>query len=98
MTLAEGGRINTDDNGLILFNAPFSVHSSTTVQNDQLLEASAHGVGDYLQFPGATLQIEGDFLSYLSSAYIASGFYLEGAFAQRLADARYERAREGAGS
>ena len=90
--LAEGERINTDDNGLILFNAPLYVHSSTSQQNDELLEASSRGVADYLQFPEATLEIEGDFLSYLSAAYIASGFYLEGAFAQRLADARYERA------
>ena len=91
--LVAGGRINTDDNGFILFNAPLSVHSSTTAQNDQLLEASSRGVADYLEFPGATLEIEGDFLSYLSSAYISSGFHLEGAFAQRIADARYEQAR-----
>ena len=96
--LAKGVRIDTDDNGLILFNAPLSVHSTTTARNDQLLEAASHGVADYLQFPGATLEIEGDFLSYLAAAYNATGFYLEGMFAQRIADARRERAREEAGS
>ena len=38
------------------------------------------------------------FLSYLAAAYNATGFYLEGMFAQRIADARRERAREEAGS
>jgi spermidine synthase len=91
--MADGVRINTDDNGLILFNAPLSVHSSTVSQNDELLSAASRGVSDYLRFPGATPEIEGDFLSYLAAAYGASGFYLEAVRAQQLADAR----REGAG-
>ncbi len=97
-TLAEGARINTDDNGLLLFGAPLYVHSYTTAQNDELLATTSRGVGDYLQFPGATPEVEGDFLSYLAAAYGASGFPWEGAHTQRLAEERREGAREEAGT
>jgi len=83
--LARGGRINTDDNGLLLFNAPLHVHSYTNVGNDQLLGTTARGVGAYLRFPGATPQIEGDFLRYLAAAYEASGFRVEAVQTQRMA-------------
>jgi spermidine synthase len=91
--LSTGARINTDDNGLLLFGAPLSVHSSTTVLNDRLLGATARGVGNYLCFPGATREVEGNFLSYLAAAYGASGFSLEAAVTERLADERRERFR-----
>ena len=52
--MAEGAPINTDNNGLILFNAPLYVHSSTISQNEELLIASSRGVAEYLEFPGAT--------------------------------------------
>ena len=51
-------------------------------------------MGGYLQFPGATPEVAGDFLSYLAAAYRASGFRWEGVSTQQLAEERREDARE----
>jgi len=96
--LTEGARINTDDNGLLLFGAPLYVHSSTVTQNDQLLGDASHGVAEYLLFPGATVEIEADFLLYLAAGYQASGFPSEAARAKLVSDRRRERAREEVGT
>jgi len=93
----DGARINTDDNGLLLFGAPLSVHASTVTENKQLLGLASHGVAEYLTFPGATLENEVDFLRYLAAGYRATGFSLEAARTQYLSDRRLELGREEAG-
>ena len=90
--MAEGAPINTDNNGLILFNAPLYVHSSTISQNAELLIASSRGVAEYLEFPGATPEIEGNFLRYLAAAYLETGFLVEGTRTQLLAERQLEEA------
>jgi spermidine synthase len=98
VALTEGARINTDDNGLLLFGAPLYVHSTTAAQNDQLLGEVSRGVAEYLLFRGATLQNEVDFLRYLAAGYRVSGFPLEAARAQLISDQRLERSLEEAGT
>ena len=89
--MAEGAPINTDNNGLILFNAPLYVHSSTISQNEELLIASSRGVAEYLEFPGATPEIEGNFLRYLAAAYLETGFLVEGTRTQLLGGGSWRR-------
>jgi len=97
IALVDGARINTDDNGLLLFAAPLSVHSSTATQNESLLGVASRGVAEYLIFSEATLDIEVNFLRYLAAGYQASGFPIEAVRTQIVSDRRFELGREEGG-
>ena len=95
--LVGGARINTDDNGLLLFGAPLYVHTSTVPANDRLIASASRGVGEYLSFPGATPEIEARFFYYLAGAYTESGLPTAAGIALRLATDRDEEALGGPG-
>jgi hypothetical protein len=86
--LSRGARLNTDDNGLVLFGAPLWAHVTTEIRNDEFLTQVSRGVGEYLSFPGATPEVEVRFLSYLAGAYGAAGHALAASVALRLARER----------
>jgi len=88
--LGRGARLSTDDNGLILFGAPLHVYASTAEANQALLARSSRSISKYLEFPGATPEIEARFLTSLAESYIDSGFALEAAIAKGLAERRLE--------
>jgi len=88
--LGQGATISTDDNGLILFGAPMHVHASTREANHRLLVEFSNSIAKYLQFPGATPEIEVRFLTSLAESYVASGFAAEAAFARGLAESRID--------
>jgi hypothetical protein len=97
IALVDGARINTDDNGMLLFAAPLYVHSSTNWENSRLLEGASRGVADYLLFPGETSEVEVTFLRYLATGYQAFGFTSEAGRAQLASERRLELAREEGG-
>lgn len=93
--LGQGALISTDDNGLILFGAPLHVHAETEEANGQLLTQFSRSIARYLQFPGATPEIESRFLTSLADSYTASGLPWEAAYARGLADSRLDEGTGG---
>ena len=55
----------------------------------------SNSIAKYLQFPGATPEIEVRFLTSLADSYTASGFAWEAAFARGLADSRLDEGTGG---